>query len=86
MTARCCAEPQINFCTSSHVHFDFDAAMRTQLVSIGGRQPYEWVKIAAADTPAPDNPAASYGSRQPALHTPCSQAAHMPRAQSNGGF
>jgi len=41
----------INFCTGSHVHFDFDAATRTQLVCIGGRNPYEWVRLAAADAP-----------------------------------
>ncbi|KAJ1639370.1 hypothetical protein T492DRAFT_832982 [Pavlovales sp. CCMP2436] len=39
----------INLCVGSHVHFDFDAAIRTQLVMIGGRNPYEWVRIAAAD-------------------------------------
>jgi hypothetical protein len=42
----------INFCTRSHVHFDFDNATRTGLVMIGGRSPYEWVMVRAAYVPA----------------------------------
>lgn len=37
----------INFCTLSHVHFDFENAVRSSLVVLGGRNPYEWVRVSA---------------------------------------
>jgi hypothetical protein len=56
----------INFCTSSHVHFDFDNATKTALVFIGGRNPYEWVRVRASAC---------------AIHAPSDARAFILRAQ-----
>lgn len=43
----------INFCTTSHVHFDFEMAQHMGLVFVGGRQPYEWVRLTEEHEPPP---------------------------------
>lgn len=66
------------------MHFDFDAAIRTQLVAIGGRPPYEWVRIAAADS-AQLGSALGFGARQLAPLA-CSHGAYAAGAQPGGGY
>jgi hypothetical protein len=69
----------INFCTSSHVHFDFDLALKTQLVAIGGRNPYEWVRVRAGAGLSAREAAATRGGEARARLTRCARPP-LPRA------